>query len=324
MNTKTIAGIRSFNRFYTGFIGLLDRYLLDSDYSLPEARILYELHHGNGIQASDIIERLGIDKGYLSRILDRFAERKLVNRKKSAEDGRRVHLYLTDKGQKEFEQLDRASDNQLKELLSGLPSRDWQRLKGHMTQIQDLLTHKPILAADVSIRTDLRPGDIGYVTYLHGRIYKDENNFGPGFEAYVAKGLAEFQQQYDPSLDRVWICEHHDRIVGFLLLMHRPQDAAQLRYFILEPEYRGIGLGKKLMDLYMEFLKDKGYRSSYLWTTHEQETAIALYKRLGYVLTEEVSSDTFGKALVEQKYELECWSPHGDTRANAAGRRPAR
>ncbi|TDW95818.1 bifunctional helix-turn-helix transcriptional regulator/GNAT family N-acetyltransferase [Dinghuibacter silviterrae] len=304
MNAKTIAGIRSFNRFYTGFIGLLDRYLLDSDYSLPEARILYELHHGEGVQASDIIDRMGIDKGYLSRILDRFAEHKLISRKKSAEDGRRVHLFLTDKGQKEFEKLDRASDNQLKQLLADLPPKDWQRLKGHMTEIEDLLTRKRVSITDVTLRTDLRPGDIGYVTHLHGRIYKDECNYGPGFEAYVAKGLAEFYQQYDPSLDRVWICEHRDRIVGFLLVMHRPENAAQLRYFILEPEYRGLGLGKKLMDLYMAFIKEKGYSSSYLWTTNEQETAIALYKRLGFVLTEEVPSNTFGKALTEQKYEL--------------------
>jgi DNA-binding MarR family transcriptional regulator/ribosomal protein S18 acetylase RimI-like enzyme len=304
MNAKTIADIRSFNRFYTGFIGLLDRYLLDSDYSLPEARILYELHHSEGIQASDIIERMGIDKGYLSRILDHFSEKKLISRKRSAEDGRRVHLALTDKGHKEFEKLDRASDRQLRELLSGLPPKDWQRLNGHMTEIRDLLSRTPLSPSEVTIRTDLRPGDIGYVTYLHGRIYKDECNYGPGFEAYVAQGLAEFHKQYDPALDRVWICEHRDRIVGFLLLMHRPENAAQLRYFILEPEYRGIGLGKKLMALYMEYLREKGYHTCYLWTTNEQETAIALYKRLGFVLTEEAPSGSFGKALTEQKYEL--------------------
>ena len=157
---------------------------------------------------------------------------------------------------------------------------------------------------DITIRTELRPGDIGYIIYLHGKLYGEEYAFGIAFEAYVAQGLYEFYKQYDPLRDRVWICEHRDRIVGFLLLMHREGDAAQLRYFILEPEYRGIGLGKKLMGLYMEHLRQVGYRSSYLWTTHEQSTAVLLYKRYGFELTEEKASDAFGKSLYEQKYEL--------------------
>ena len=162
----------------------------------------------------------------------------------------------------------------------------------------------PVQLNDIIIRTVLRPGDIGYITYLHGRLYKEEYGFGLGFEAYVAVGLAEFSRQYDPGRDRVWICEHRGKIIGFLLLMHRDQSVAQLRYLILEPEYRGIGLGKKLMELYMEYLKQAGYRSTYLWTTNEQETAISMYKRHGFLLAEEKPSDAFGKPLVEQKYEL--------------------
>lgn len=159
--------------------------------------------------------------------------------------------------------------------------------------------------SDITIRTELRPGDIGYIVHMHGRLYGEENGFGIPFETYVAKGLCEFYAQYDPVKDRVWICEHRGRIVGFLLLMHREEDAAQLRYFILEPEYRGMGLGRRLMDLYMEHLRKTGYRSSYLWTTHEQQTAAALYKRYGFVLTEEKASGAFGKPLYEVKYELQ-------------------
>jgi ribosomal protein S18 acetylase RimI-like enzyme len=157
---------------------------------------------------------------------------------------------------------------------------------------------------DITIRTELRPGDMGYIIHLHGKLYGEEYAFGIAFEAYVAQGLYEFWKQYDPVWDRVWICEHRDRIVGFLLLMHREGGAAQLRYFILEPEYRGIGLGKKLMGLYMEHLRQAGYRSSYLWTTHEQRTAVLLYERHGFILTEEKASEAFGKSLYEQKYEL--------------------
>jgi len=157
---------------------------------------------------------------------------------------------------------------------------------------------------DVRVRNEFRPGDLGYVIHMHGRLYGIEYNYGVGFEMYVAEGLAEFYKQYDPRRDRVWICEHGDRIVGFLLLMHREGNAAQLRYFLLDPEYRGIGLGKRLMNLYMDFLRACGYKSSYLWTTHEQEAAASLYKRYGFVLTEEKESTAFGKTLKEQRYDL--------------------
>jgi peptidyl-dipeptidase Dcp len=162
----------------------------------------------------------------------------------------------------------------------------------------------PIICDDIIIRTELKEGDIGYVTYLHGILYKAEYNYGISFESYVAAGLHEFYQNYDPVKDKVWVCEDKEMIVGFLLLMHRPNNAAQLRYFILQPRYRGIGLGKKLMGLYIDFLKECGYGSSYLWTTNELPAAAHLYTQFGFRLTEEKESTDFGKPLKEQRYEL--------------------
>ena len=157
---------------------------------------------------------------------------------------------------------------------------------------------------DIHIRTTLQPGDIGYVIYLHGWLYSREYNYGIAFESYVAEGLAEFYHQYDPAKDRVWVCEHREKIVGFLLLMHR-SEAAQLRYFILHPDYRGIGLGKRLLELYMEFLHEAGYTSSYLWTTSELPAAASLYKRHGFILVEERPATVpFDKPVIEQRYEL--------------------
>lgn len=157
--------------------------------------------------------------------------------------------------------------------------------------------------AAFSIRTVLESGDIGYVTYLHGRLYQKEYNYGIQFESYVAKGLCEFYEKYDPARNRIWACEHNGRMIGFLLLMDRGE-AAQLRYFLIEPEYRGIGLGSKLLNLYMDFLQQCGYKRSFLWTTHELYTAAALYQRVGFKLTEEKESTAFGKPLREQRYDL--------------------
>ena len=156
----------------------------------------------------------------------------------------------------------------------------------------------------ISIRTRLEPGDLGFIGYLHGRVYTQEYGFGLGFESYVLKGLGEFGLGYDPQKDRVWICEDGREKVGFLVAVNRG-DVLQLRYFILLPEYRGVGLGKRLMDLWVAHMRDCGYRKAYLWTTNEQQAAISLYARYGFVLTEEKESSSFGKLLVERKYEME-------------------
>lgn len=157
---------------------------------------------------------------------------------------------------------------------------------------------------DIQIRNDITPGDLGYVMYRHGKLYGDEYDYGVSFETYVGAGLHEFYKNYDPQLDRVWICEHDNQSVGFLLLMHSENNAARLRFFYLEPAYRGIGLGKKLMELFMKFLFEKDYKSAYLWTTVEQVNAISLYKKYGFMLREEKVSTAFGKPLVEQRYDL--------------------
>lgn len=157
---------------------------------------------------------------------------------------------------------------------------------------------------DIMCRNELRPGDLGYVAYLHGQIYAKECGYGLGFEAYVLQGLQEFACQYDPKKDKVWVCEHDNHIVGFLLGAHRP-DSLQLRYFILLPEYRGLGLGKKLMTEFLAFMKHSHYTRAYLWTTNEQHAATSLYTRHGFRLIEEKHSATFDKQLTERKYELQ-------------------
>jgi ribosomal protein S18 acetylase RimI-like enzyme len=165
------------------------------------------------------------------------------------------------------------------------------------------MNSEKITLDDITIRTTLQSGDIGYVIYLHGLLYKKEYGYELKFEAYVAQGIYEFYSQYDPEKERVWVCEHHGKMIGFMLLMNRGK-AAQLRYFLFEPAYRGIGLGKKLMSLYMEFLKECKYESSYLLTTDELPAAASLYIRHGFKLIESKKSDAFGKPVNEQRYEM--------------------
>lgn len=157
---------------------------------------------------------------------------------------------------------------------------------------------------DITIRNNLEPGDMGYLIYLHGRIYRKEYNYGIHFEIYIANGLQEFYQHYDPKKDCVWICEHDEKIIGFLLLMHRKNNSAQLRFFLIDPEYRGIGLGKKLMELSIDFFYKSNYQSCYLWTTDELAAAAAIYKRHGFILAAEKTSNTFGKKITEQRFDL--------------------
>ncbi len=155
----------------------------------------------------------------------------------------------------------------------------------------------------IAVRNELEPGDIGYLTYLHGSLYAKEYGYGLQFEAYVAAGLCEFLSRYDAVSDRVWVCEHRGRMVGFLLVMHR-EEGAQLRYFLIEPAYRGVGLGRRLLGQCLDFVRDRGYPKVFLWTTHELAAAARLYGAAGFRLTEEKESTAFGKPLREQRYEL--------------------
>ncbi|UII21349.1 GNAT family N-acetyltransferase [Fulvivirga ligni] len=161
-----------------------------------------------------------------------------------------------------------------------------------------------VTLTDIQIRTTLLPGDLGYVAHLHGKLYEEECKYGLNFEKYVMKGLYEFIDTYNPDNERVWICEHNEKIIGFLLGCKK-EESLQLRYFIILPEYRGIGLASKLMEHFVFFMRAKGYSHSYLWTTEEQKAAIHLYKKFNFQLTQEkVSKDTFSKEITEQRFDL--------------------
>ena len=163
---------------------------------------------------------------------------------------------------------------------------------------------KKISLKDIQIRTELKVGDLPYVIQAHSDLYQKEFNYGKTFDYYVIKGIAEFYEVYTPEKSRAWVCEHQGKRIGFLALMERGT-IAQLRYFFMNKNYRGIGLGKRLMELFMTFLKEKEYQSCYLWTTTEQLAAASLYKKFGFKWVEDMpSNSTFDRPVIEQKYEV--------------------
>jgi GNAT superfamily N-acetyltransferase len=164
--------------------------------------------------------------------------------------------------------------------------------------------HNYPLLDEITIRNYLIPGDIGRIIHLHGKLYHEEFGFGLGFEQYVAESFAEFVSNFKAGLDRVWFCEYRDQAVGFISLVHRGADVAQLRYFIIAPPYRGLGLGKKLTSAFMQAARENRYKKIYLWTTTPLTKASIIYQKLGFRLVNEQTSSSFGLPLVEQKYEL--------------------
>ncbi|MEQ9405776.1 MAG: helix-turn-helix domain-containing GNAT family N-acetyltransferase [Cyclobacteriaceae bacterium] len=295
---KGVSEIRAFNRFYTNVISILDQSVLKSGYSLAEARILYEISQQKPCSARQVMDSLTIDEGYLSRILSKLGANGLIRKVRSSTDKRQYQLELTNMGEDEVKRLDGISSEHTEKLVENLSESQISELTGSMNRIKDVLSsypNKPKLE-EIEIRTAYKSGDPGYMIYMHGLFYQ----FGSFFEAYVAETLADFYKTFDPEKERVWIAEYRGKMIGTIVLKNT-DGMAQLRYFLIDPEFRGIGLGKKLMDQFMAFMKDAGYTTSFLLTEKQLETAVELYKRYGY---QYVSSSTTDFDLVEMRYEL--------------------
>lgn len=236
MDSKTdefVAEIRNFNRFYTNFIGLVNRHILQSPYSLAEVRVLLEIDTAGKCTARDLTGKLDIDPGYLSRMLSRFVKNGLVEGSVSPSDGRAKILSLTDKGRDTFRQISSESSRQVASILGELPEKDWLRLVSSMRSIRSILSKGE--DKNITIRTH-RIGDLGYITYRHAVLYQEEYGLGPVFEEYLLEGLLAFSRSEQPGT--IWIAEDGDQIVGSIAIAGIDSETAQLRWFLIEPEYR--------------------------------------------------------------------------------------
>lgn len=304
---KEIRDVRRFNRFFTRRIGVLREGLLHSPHSLVEARVLIEVSRRGDPSATDISRELGLDPGHLSRILTRLERRGLVDRARSEADGRRRLLSLTAEGEAAVSLLDERSREEVAEMLDALSGGDRRRLLDAMRTIEGVLGEEPGGRFKYSEPFFLRqhePGDLGWVVHRHGTLYAREYGWDERFEALVARIVADFVEGYDPARERAWIAEIGGRIAGCVFLVKEGEGVAKLRLLLVEPEARGLGLGRRLVDECVRFARRAGYRKITLWTNDVLHAARRIYEEQGFRLVEEEKHHSFGKDLVGQNWEL--------------------
>ena len=305
---QRVAAVRAFNRFYTQRIGVMSEHLLGSPFALAGVRVLYELAQWpkeEPATASVLAERLALDEGYLSRILRGFEERGLVRKKALAGDGRRKALELSQRGARLFEGLDARSHDEMASMLAELSESAQTQLVAAMRTIEELLdrSQKQPSRSPYVLRPP-RPGDIGWVIHRHGALYAQEYGYDERFEALVAEIAARFVRALDPKRERCWIAERDGEILGSVFLVKKGATVAKLRLLLVEPQARGAGIGRRLVDECVRFARSAGYRKITLWTQNDLGAARHLYKLAGFRRVGEERHESFGKKLVAETWEL--------------------
>ncbi len=298
-----ISAVRAFNRFYTRKLGVLDQQLLKSPFSLSEARVLYELAHRDDLAAKDIGIELGLDPGYLSRIVQKFDDDGLITRKPLPTDRRQTRLGLTAKGRQAFARLERISHDDVAAMLGKLDAGERSIVVNAMAAIEHTLEPPAQPAAGFLLRSH-RPGDIGWVTSRHGAVYAEEYAWDISFEALVAEICAQFIRSYQPAREHCWIAEVGGKPAGSIFLVRASDDVAKLRLLLVDKKARGLGVGRALTEQCIRFARQAGYSSITLWTQSILVAARGIYQRAGFVRVNEEPHHSFGVDLVGETWEM--------------------
>ena len=303
---QAVQAVRRFTRFYTAALGTLEEGLLRSPLSLPEARLLYEVARSEEPTATEIAQRLRLDLGYVSRLVSRLEERKLIRRKSSARDARQSLIGLTAAGRKQFATLDRRSSEQVEAMLAPLNEEERGRLVRSMGTIEAMLSGETPPAEKPFVLRTHRPGDMGWVVWRQGLLYAREYGWDERYEPVAARIVADFIDHYEPERERCWIAERDGEPVGcvFLVRERSAEKTARLRLLHVEASARGLGLGKALVRQCTEFARKAGYERIVLWTQSALSAARHVYEAEGYRLIAEEEKENFGKRLVSQTWEL--------------------
>lgn len=300
---NVIEKIRKFNRLYANVLGKIDQELYNQPFSLTEARVITDIHERNGSTSTEIRENLGIDRGYMSRIVQRFEDENIIMKKQAIHDKRQYSLYLTDKGTGIYKDLVENANVGVAKMIEDLSEKELSRLTSSMETIETIYSDEPQPQPVISIRP-FQPGDLGYVAYLHGYLYDRKYQFGPMFEYYVMKGLTEFMMNTDGG--ELWVAEVDNEIVGSIAITKSSDTVAQLRWFVLDENYQGMGIGKQLMETSLNFCKENHYEHVFLWTVSTLAAARYLYQKYQFKLTEEKPNDEWtGTTLMEERWDLD-------------------
>ena len=298
-----IAAVRAFNRFYTRKLGVLDQHLSKSPFSLSEARVLYELAHRDDLAAKEIGIELGLDPGYLSRIVQNFDEKGLITRKPLASDRRQYRLGLTAKGRQVFAKLNQSSQEEVAAMLAALSTDERGRLTGAMATIENLLEPPERTGASFLLRSH-RVGDMGWVISKQAIAYAEEYGWDISYEALVAEICAQFIKNYDPSREHCWIAEAGGKPLGSIFLVKASDELAKLRLLLVEKDARGLGVGRALVEQCVRSAREKGYKKMTLWTQSILVAARGIYQRVGFQRVAEEKHHSFGVDLTGETWEL--------------------
>lgn len=301
---RQIAVVRRFSRFYTRQLGLLNKGLYKTRYSLTEARIIFELAQRDGLTASDLARELSLDAGYLSRLLKKFHIKGLLDRSVSPQDGRQAVLALTAQGRDLFQALNRYSHEEVAAMLAGLSGGERQSLVGAMQKVQHLMGPREDSGQPYLIRS-LQPGDIGAIARQQGLLYHVEYGWDIRFEALVAEILAGFVTSFDPDRERAWVVEKDGEVIGSVFVVKESETVAKLRLLYVDQAARGLGLGRRLVQECIDFARSRQYRTLTLWTNDVLASARRIYQAAGFRLVHEESHHSFGKDLVGQNWDLD-------------------
>lgn len=296
--TERAAIVRGFNRFYTRQVGALHEHLLNSEFSLTEARILYELATRTGVTSAELCQELGLNAGYLSRVISGFEKRGLIEKARSAADARAIQLTLTDQGRAVFAPLDSASLDEVVGMLQRLTEPQQHQLIEAMRQVQSLLGER----TSTYVLRDPQPGDMGWVVHQQAVLYAREYGWNNEFEALVADIVARYIRHFDPASDRCWIAEKDGKVVGSVFVVRHDTTTAKLRMLYVDASARGLGIGQRLIDETLRFARQAGYSRMVLWTNAALTDARRLYQKAGFELVDETSSHHFGKDQIEQTW----------------------
>jgi DNA-binding MarR family transcriptional regulator/N-acetylglutamate synthase-like GNAT family acetyltransferase len=290
--------IRRFNRFYTRQIGALREHLLQAEFSLSESRILYELGTSAGLTSAELCQMLGLDAGYLSRIISGFEKKGLISKTRSPSDARALLIQLTNAGKAVLASLEQAAREEVMAMLQDMPESRQEQLTQAMQQVQSLLAGN-----DSSyLLRDPRAGDMGIVVQQQAELYTREYGWNSEFEALVAEIVARFLREFDPSGERCWIAEKDGKVIGSVFVVRQDETTAKLRMLYVDASARGLGIGNRLVEETLRFARQAGYKRMILWTTSILTDARKLYQRAGFQLVEEEPVHSFGKDLVSQTW----------------------